>query len=60
MSWTYCRTLSRTDEPSAHPWHQTSIDSCIVGTHFQVDAGIQFRAGLLDPAFAWVTFTPVA
>jgi len=25
-----------TDEPSAHPWHQVSMNSCIIGTHFQV------------------------
>jgi hypothetical protein len=35
MPWTYCRTRSGTHEPSAHPWHQISIDSCIMGTHFQ-------------------------
>ncbi len=45
MQWTYCRTRSRTDEPSAHPWHQISIDSCIMGTHFQVNAGIQGELG---------------
>jgi hypothetical protein len=45
MQRTYCRTRSRTDEPSAHPWHQISIDSCIMGTHFQVNAVIQGELG---------------
>ena len=41
MLWTYFRTRSRIDEPSAHPWQQISIDSCLMGTHFRVNAGIQ-------------------
>jgi hypothetical protein len=45
MPWTYCLTRSRTDEPSAHPWHQISIDSCIMGSHFQANAGIQEELG---------------
>ena len=35
----YGQTRRRTDEPSAHPWHQISIDFCITGMHFQAKAG---------------------
>ena len=36
--WTFRWLRPGTDEPSAHPWHQISINSCIMATHFQANA----------------------
>jgi len=52
----HCRQpRSGTDEPSAHPWHQIAIGSCMLGTHFQVKAGVEkarAKRGTQIPCFA--------